>query len=103
MMSHEAVNLAVHHTAGQEMGRTSGAGVPLPPPSVPISVRVATMDDLPFLDSLQKQYGKALGYFPTQQFEGYIAMGGILMAESGEGQRDKGTEGQRENAAEVSA
>jgi hypothetical protein len=46
-----------------------------------VSVRVATMADLPFLDAMQKQHGKALGYFPTKQFEGYIAMGGVLVAE----------------------
>jgi GNAT superfamily N-acetyltransferase len=35
-----------------------------------------------FIDSLQKQHSRQLGYFPTKQFEGYIAMGGVLIAES---------------------
>ena len=38
------------------------------------------MGDLPFLDALQKQHCKALGYFPTKQFEGYIDGGHVLVA-----------------------
>jgi GNAT superfamily N-acetyltransferase len=53
----------------------------LPVPRAPIDVRVATMDDLPFLDSLQKQHSKALGFFPRAQMEGYIANQWILIAE----------------------
>jgi hypothetical protein len=45
-----------------------------------IVIDVATMADLPALDALQKQFGRALGYFPTKQFEGYIEMGGVLVA-----------------------
>ena len=56
--------------------------VPLPAPRQAITVRLATMDDLPFMDALQKANGKALGYFPTKQFEGYIEMGGVLLAEA---------------------
>jgi ribosomal protein S18 acetylase RimI-like enzyme len=52
----------------------------LPAPRRATTVRTATMADLPFMDGLQKQYGKALGYFPTKQFEGYIEMGGVLLA-----------------------
>src|SRR5688500_7338299 len=52
----------------------------LPAPRTPIAIRTATLADLPFLDSLQKRYNKALGYFPTKQFEGYIEMGGVLIA-----------------------
>src|SRR3954468_23325895 len=59
----------------------SSAIVPIP--RVPVNVRVATMDDLPFMDGLQKKYGKALGYFPRKQFEGYIGGGDVLVAEDG--------------------
>jgi hypothetical protein len=52
----------------------------VPVPRVAIAIRVATMADLPFMDGLQKQHSKALGYFPTKQFEGYIEMGGVLVA-----------------------
>lgn len=47
----------------------------------PISVRPATSGDLPFIDALQKQHSKQLGYFRTKQFEEYIAMGAVLIAE----------------------
>jgi hypothetical protein len=47
-----------------------------------VSIRIAAMSDLPFLDAMQKANGKALGYFPTKQFEGYIAGGHVLVAES---------------------
>ncbi len=60
---------------------------PLPAPRIEgaISIRVATLADVPFMDSLQKQHTKQVGYFPTKQFEGYIAMGGVLIAEQGSG------------------
>ena len=45
------------------------------------TVRVATTADLPFMDGLQKQHSKQLGYFPTQQFQSYIEGGNVLIAE----------------------
>jgi hypothetical protein len=39
------------------------------------------MADLPFMDALHKRHGKALGFFSTQQFAGYIEMGAVLVAE----------------------
>ncbi len=53
----------------------------LPAPRTPIAIRTATLNDLPFMDALQKRHSKALGYFPTKQFEGYIEGGGVLIAE----------------------
>jgi GNAT superfamily N-acetyltransferase len=64
--------LVIHHDAP----------MPLPAPQVPVSVRVATMDDLPFMDGLQKQYSKQLGFFPRAQMEGYISRGWVLVAEN---------------------
>ncbi|HEV2292657.1 MAG TPA: GNAT family N-acetyltransferase [Tepidisphaeraceae bacterium] len=64
-----------------EIACTSSA-VQLPAPRVPIAIRTATMSDLPFLDAMQKKHSRALGYFPTKQFEGYIEMGGVLVAEA---------------------
>src|SRR5688572_20799443 len=52
----------------------------VPVPRSELSIRVATLADLPFMDGLQKQFGRALGYFPTKQFEGYIEMGAVLVA-----------------------
>src|SRR5688572_12519811 len=58
------------------------AAIALPAPrGGAIHVRVATMNDLPFLDGLQKLHYRQLGYFPTKQFEGYIEMGAVLVAE----------------------
>src|SRR5687768_8059580 len=57
----------------------------VPIPKCDVAIRVATMADLPRLDALQKQYNQALGYFPTKQFEGYIQMGGVLVAEAEDG------------------
>ena len=57
----------------------------VPIPQVPISVRVATLDDLPFMDALHKRHGKALGFFPTEQFQEYIEMGAVLVADDAAG------------------
>lgn len=53
----------------------------LPIPHIPtIATRAATMSDLPFMDALQRRHSKMVGYFPTKQFEGYIAAGQVLVA-----------------------
>ncbi len=52
-----------------------------PLPALPITTRLATMADLPFLDALQKKYHKQLGFFPRAQLEGYVAGGHVLVAE----------------------
>ena len=65
-----------------EMIRPAPTAAIVPAPRVEMSFRVGTMADLPFLDRMQKQFGKELGYFPTKQFEGYINMGGVLVAEA---------------------
>ena len=43
------------------------------------------MEDVPFMDGLQKRHGKALGYFPTKQFEGYVAWARCLIAHESDG------------------
>jgi hypothetical protein len=55
--------------------------LPVPIPKTPIHIRLGVMSDIPFMDELQKKYGKALGYFPRKQFEEYIKMGAVLIAE----------------------
>ena len=52
----------------------------VPTPRAAVAVRVGTHDDLPFMDELQKKHSRAVGYFPTQQFAGYIEMGAVLIA-----------------------
>ncbi len=55
----------------------------VPQPRVgPMAVRVATAGDIPFLDQLQKQYHKQLGFFPRAQLEGYVSNQWILIAEN---------------------
>jgi ribosomal protein S18 acetylase RimI-like enzyme len=52
-------------------------------PKTDVSIRTATLDDVPFMDVLQKANGRALGWFPTKQFEGYVGMQAVLVAEYG--------------------
>src|SRR5438477_505928 len=66
----------------------------IPVPQVPISFRIATMADLPFLDAMQNRFKGALGYFPTKQFQGYIEMGAVLVAEDVTGHSSLVTRGQ---------
>jgi GNAT superfamily N-acetyltransferase len=66
----------------EESGAAAGAGTLVPAPRCPVTVRPATPDDLPFIDSLQKQYNQQVGYFRTKVLEGYLGLGGIVVAES---------------------
>ncbi len=52
----------------------------LPSPRVDIAIRPATLDDLAFIDSLQKKTTKQVGWMPTKQFEGKIKAGHVLVA-----------------------
>src|SRR3954451_14912227 len=54
----------------------------IPVPKIPISIRPGTVEDIPFLDSLQKMHTKQVGWMPTAQFEGKIKLGHVLIAES---------------------
>ena len=79
--------------------RSSAAHSLLQPQSrVPIATRVATSADLPFIDGLQKQHSRALGFFPRAQMEGYVANQWVLIAEEVSGQSSVvscGGDGQR--------
>jgi hypothetical protein len=55
----------------------------VPASQLPLSFRVGTMEDVPFMDELQKKHAKALGRFPFAQYEGYVKLGAVLVAESG--------------------
>jgi ribosomal protein S18 acetylase RimI-like enzyme len=74
-------------------------------PRSAIRIETATLDDLPAIDALQKQFGKALGYFPTAQLKGYLETGGVLVArgdrrhEGTEAHRHEGEEGAEEGIA----
>jgi hypothetical protein len=62
----------------------------VPEPRVAISIRLATMEDIPALDALQKKHGKALGFFPRAQMEGYVRNQWILIAEEVGSQKSEG-------------
>ncbi len=55
--------------------------LPLPNARVPIAIRQAVASDLPFIDRLQKMHTKAVGWMPTNQLEGCIKLGRMLIAE----------------------
>jgi len=59
----------------------------LPVPRADVAIRPATLDDLPFIDSLQKKTTKQVGFMPRAQFEGKIKLGHALVAVDGTGQR----------------
>ena len=54
---------------------------PSPPPRRDVSVRAATMADVPFIDALQKRHAKQVGWMPTKQLEGKIDLGHVIVAE----------------------
>ena len=60
---------------------TPTTSVPLPLPSVSMTTRLATMDDLPLIDALQYKHFKQLGFFPRAQMEEYIRGGWVMVAE----------------------
>ncbi|MFT3786733.1 MAG: GNAT family N-acetyltransferase [Tepidisphaeraceae bacterium] len=63
------------------------ASAPIPLPKIDLTVRAGTIDDIPFMDALQKQHTRQVGWMPTKQFEGKIAAGHVLIAVDGGGQR----------------
>ena len=57
----------------------TSSSVVLPPTNV--TVRPGVLSDVPFMDSLQKLHTRQVGWMPTAQFEGKIALGHVLVAE----------------------
>ncbi len=61
---------------------SSDAIVPIAPESrCAISVRLATVADMPFVDELQKMHSHMVGWFPRKQMEAYIESNDVLIAE----------------------
>src|SRR5436190_17225158 len=55
--------------------------LPVPAPRCgAIEVRLARVEDIPFMDALQKKHQKQLGFMPRKTFEGKIAAGHVLVA-----------------------
>src|SRR4051794_37793907 len=86
-MSHEMEIVAAKSDA------SSVTGIALPSPREAITIRPGTVDDIPFLDLLQKLHTKQVGWMPTAQFEGKIKLGHVLIAEEA---RDGETERRRD-------
>lgn len=55
----------------------------IPIPKFAISIRPGTMDDLAFIDALQKKNSKQVGFFKRAALEGKIRLGHLLIAEEG--------------------
>ncbi|MEM8784205.1 MAG: hypothetical protein AAGE65_15325 [Planctomycetota bacterium] len=57
---------------------------PLPAPTIDFDVRLATEDDIPWIDALQRESNRearALGFWSLKMFAGYIAKNNIWIAE----------------------
>jgi hypothetical protein len=54
----------------------------LPAPRCPLKIRPASLDDLPFIDALQKMHTHMVGWFPHQQMAAYVNGGHVLIAET---------------------
>src|SRR5688500_11695496 len=57
------------------------ASLPVPIPRAPVTVRLATPADLPFVDGLQKAHTRMVGFMQRSALEGKIAKGHVLVAE----------------------
>ncbi|MCC6908084.1 MAG: GNAT family N-acetyltransferase [Phycisphaerales bacterium] len=83
--------------------RHTTSAIAIPDPRQAISIRTAVETDLAFIDALQREHSRAVGWFPRQQLEGNIRKGQVLIAEAADGVtgcRGEGvTELQRESEA----
>jgi hypothetical protein len=76
--------------SGLVLHREQSQAIALPEPRVcPITVREATLKDVPFIDALQRKHARMVGWFPKGQIEGCIKAGNVVIAE----QRHEGTPG----------
>jgi hypothetical protein len=91
-------NLVLHRESTEQ-------AIALPSPRRgPIAIRLATLDDIPFIDALQKQHTKMVGFFPRVWFEQNIETNNVLIAEElnhgGHGEHREGQNGSGRNASE---
>jgi N-acetylglutamate synthase-like GNAT family acetyltransferase len=59
----------------------------IPLPRADVSVREATMDDVAFIDELQKRHSEMVGFMKTKAIEGKIAAGHVIVATDSLGER----------------
>jgi N-acetylglutamate synthase-like GNAT family acetyltransferase len=57
----------------------------VPIPRVSVTVREATLDDIPFIDALQKTHREQVGFMPRGQLVGKINAGDVIVAEDAGG------------------
>ena len=57
--------------------------LPLPMPRVDVAVRLATVDDLPFIDALQKKQSKQVGFLHAATLRGKLDLGHVLVSDVG--------------------
>src|SRR5688500_5925540 len=81
-MSHDAqIVSALGNGSSLPVGRNPHP-VPLPDyRERGLSIRPATLDDLAFIDGLQKKHTNMVGWMPTKQLEGKIQLGHVIVAE----------------------
>src|SRR5436190_23500264 len=78
--------------AGNSQLATGGATYQPIVPRLNVRVRLATKNDLPFIDRMQKAHSRELGFLPTAALEGKIGLGQVLLAERHDDERHEGTQ-----------
>src|SRR4051794_188926 len=53
----------------------------IPIPRLSISIRPGAIEDVPFIDRLQKMHQHMVGWMPTKQLEGKVSLGHVLIAQ----------------------
>src|SRR5690242_15652940 len=76
-----ALRVSVADPSSSVLIGAPSVATPLPVARVPVTVRPATLDDLPFIDALQKKHSKQLGFMSRATLEGKVRLGHVLIAE----------------------
>ena len=76
-----STSVRTQHSALTATGDRRPPSALIPLPELPITVRLATIDDLMFIDELQKKNSKSLGFMNRPTLEGKIAREEVLIAE----------------------
>jgi len=87
MFEHSEIVRRVQESAS--VVQRAGSVPMLPPPRRAVSIRVGTADDAAFIDSLQREHRKMVGWFPKSQLQSYIDGGHVLVAEEVRGQKSE--------------
>src|SRR5688572_6296551 len=64
-----------------ELMTATSSLAPLPSPRCGVSIRPATLADVPFIDKLRDMHRKSMGFMPLKEIEGKINAGHALIAE----------------------